>query len=474
VPDPGPTPTSGARRSDAVANVARILDAAEELLRRRPHVSIGEIAQYAGVGRSTLYRHFETREALVEAVRRRARDHAEHDHAPSLRPAGELANVAVTPLSVPDVLNKVAPFQLSEQIVAEAQRLDGTESAALYVADLAGIVLRKLAGAPAFPDELRIHGTIGTEIPREAYAPIRAAVTARLPGAVVTPLMLRGRAIGMLVVVGEENDSLRDLAREAAVALALADGYTDTLQTARRARPTSPAAEIQQNLLPARIHRLRGATLAGNVLPGYDVGGDWFDVADNADAVWLGIADVEGSGVHAAGLAAVLLGAFRSARHQGEDPAGAVALMHEVLLATGPEVTATTTIGCWNATTSVFRWVSTGSHGPLLAHADGRLEELDPGTGPRLGSAQLDPPFRLQHRRLDPGQRLVLLSDGGLESRDASGVPFGRDGVAAALRATRGATAAATVHAIERAICVRIHEHLEDDVTTVVLAPHTH
>jgi AcrR family transcriptional regulator len=47
-------PVHVARRSDAVANVARIVDAAAELLRLRPDVSIGEIAQYAGVGRSTL------------------------------------------------------------------------------------------------------------------------------------------------------------------------------------------------------------------------------------------------------------------------------------------------------------------------------------------------------------------------------------------------------------------------------------
>jgi serine phosphatase RsbU (regulator of sigma subunit) len=462
-------------RSDAKANVTRIVDTAAELLRRNPDVSIGEIAQRADVGRSTLYRHFETREVLIEAVRRRARDQADADHAPSLRPAGELANTSVTPLSVPDVLNKVAPFQLSEQIVAEAQRLDGVESAALYVADLAGLLLRKLAGAPAFPREIAVSGSIGTEIPREAHPGIRRAITSELPGAVVAPLNLRGRAIGMLVVVGAENDALRDLAREAAVALALADEYTDALQAARRARPTSPAAEIQQNLLPTRIHRLSGATLAGNVLPGYDVGGDWFDVADNADAVWLGVADIAGTGVRAAGLAAVLLGAFRSARHQGEDPAGAMALMHEVLRGVaGPDTTATATVGCWNVTTSVFRWVTAGPRGPLLGHADGTLEVLDPKPTPGLGSAELQLPVRVCHRRLEPGQRLVLLSDGGLHSADASGAAFGTDGVRAALRSSAGGTAAATVHALERAICARTDGELADDVTTVVLAPHTH
>ena len=62
---PDNEPALHRRRSDALANVARIVDTAAELLSRDPHVSIGEIAHRAGVGRSTLYRHFATRETLV-------------------------------------------------------------------------------------------------------------------------------------------------------------------------------------------------------------------------------------------------------------------------------------------------------------------------------------------------------------------------------------------------------------------------
>lgn len=466
-------PPSATRRSDALANVARIVDTAARLMSSDPGVSVGEIAQAAGVGRSTLYRHFETREALVGAVTRRARDLADSDEQQALRPPGELANTAVTPLSVPDVLNKVAPFQVGEQVIAEARRLDGVEAAALYLTDLQGTRLRKLAGASAFPAELEIVGGVGTEIPREAYELIRATVQEELPGAIVTPLALRGRAVGMLVVVGSRNDALRDLAREAAAALDLADGYTDTMQTVRRARSTSPAAEIQQNLLPARIVRINGATLAGNVMPGYDIGGDWFDFAENADAVWLGTCDVDGNGPKAAGLAAVLLGAFRSARHQGEDPAGATALMHETLLSvSGSTAIAATTVGTWNGTTSVFRWVSAGSAGPYLAHAGGTLEALHPVATPTLGSAEAAAPFAIQQRRLQPGQRLLLVSDGALDSADAAGTHFGLPGLQTALASSAGGTAAATVHEIEHAICARVPDHLIDDVTIVALVPH--
>lgn len=465
-----PSPTDPPRRRDALANLARIVAAAGELMAQDPDVPVGQVARHAGVGRSTLYRHFPTREALVDAVRRRARDLADTDETQTLRPAGELANRTSTPLSVPDVLNKVAPYEVGQQIVAEAQRLAGVQSAAIYVVDLQGRRLRRLAGAPVFPASLGIHGAVGVEIPREVFDEVRARITEQLRGAVVAPLILRGRALGLLVVVGAGDDALRDLAREAAAALAVADGYTDALQTARRARETSPAAEIQQNLLPARIVRVAGASLAGNVLPGYEVGGDWFDFADNADCVWLGLADVEGTGTRAAGLGAVLLGAFRSGRHQGEDPAGVAAIMHDVLRGTdAPGARATATVGCWSPATSIFRWVACGTPGPLLIDVDGDLMKLPAGDRP-LGDAALVLPVAAHERTLRAGQRLVLVSDGVLNARDETGAPLGVRAVHAAGRQTLGGSAAATVHAIETLVTRRDPDRLDDDATVAVLA----
>ncbi len=139
------------RRSDAALNRAKILDAARRLLADSGDASMRSIADAAGLGRGTVHRHFQTREELMDAVRRQARDDADSDEEDYLRPPGELANVSSTPLSVADVLNKVAPFQLGEQIIAEAQRLPGISSAALYVVDLDGASMQRLAGAAHLP-----------------------------------------------------------------------------------------------------------------------------------------------------------------------------------------------------------------------------------------------------------------------------------------------------------------------------------
>jgi serine phosphatase RsbU (regulator of sigma subunit) len=456
------------QRSDAALNRAKILDAARRALAENEDTSIRAIAAKAGVGRGTVHRHFPTREELMDAVRRQARDDAESDEEDYLRPPGELAHVSTTPLSVSDVLNKVPPFQLGEQIIAEAQRLPGISSAALYVVDLDGASLQRLAGAAIFPPQVTAPLAVGPEIPREGVAAIRAVFEDLLPGATVAPLQLRGRAIGLLLAVGTNTDELRDLASEAAIALALAPPYSDYIDTVRRTRPTSPAAEIQQNLLPPRIARVGGATLAGNVLPGYEIGGDWFDYTENPRGTWIGIADSAGNGAAAAGIGAVTLGAFRSVRRESEDPAESLLAMHQVLLEIGNgAASSTATVGHWNAPASTFRWVTAGDEPPFRITADGEIKPLDGELHPHLGSRDFPDQLKTNEARLDKAERLLLLSDSFTHPTEGLGL-------AAITRAVAKAdnnAAPATLRAIEDRLREANPEQLNDDATIIVLAP---
>src|ERR1700712_3443371 len=187
------------QRRDAALNQTRLIAAARQMLAVEPQVSMEAIAEAAGLGRSAIYRHFPTRRHLIEAVRRQAIDDATAVDDDYLRPPGELANITPSLLSVPDVLNKVPPFQIGLQIIAEAQRVRGVSSAALYLVDLEGRFLRRLAGADTFPPEFPIEQAVGPEIPREAVAALRSSIERELPGANAAPLYLRGRAIGVLL-----------------------------------------------------------------------------------------------------------------------------------------------------------------------------------------------------------------------------------------------------------------------------------
>jgi AcrR family transcriptional regulator len=460
---------SGRRqRSDAALNRAKILDAARRLLADTGDASMRSIADAAGLGRGTVHRHFPTREELMDAVRRQARDDADSDEEDYLRPPGELANVTSTPLSVADVLNKVAPFQLGEQIIAEALRLPGVSSAALYVVDLEGASMQRLAGAATFPAQITVPLAVGPEIPREGVAAIRAVFEELLPGATVAPLQLRSRAIGVLLAVGTASDQLRDLASEAAVALSVAPAYTDHIDTIRRTRPTSPAAEIQQNLLPPRIARVGGATLAGNVLPGYEIGGDWFDYTENPQGTWVGIADSDGSGPAAAAIGAVTLGAFRSIRRDSTDPAESLLVMHKVLLELADgHATSSATIGHWNAPASTFRWVTAGDQSPIRVTSDGQLKPLEGPLYPDLGTDDFPEELTTSTVRLDKTERLLLLSDSLIDPDTGLGLPF----IARAIAKADDNAGPATLRAIEDALREAHPDHLEDDATIIVLTP---
>lgn len=471
--DPPEDQSVGARRrrSDAAQNFARIVSAAVTVFRADPDASMDRVAEAADVGRATVYRHFPRRSDLVDAAAQQARDDSESNERDRLRPAGELGGTVPTTIDVVDVLNKVPPHLLGDQLVAEARRLAGVDAVALYVVDIDGSRLLRLSGSDEFPAELPVALGVGPELPRSAIAGLRHLVGGHLPDAVVVPMYLRGRAVAVLLVDGQE-DTLRDLARQGAAALQLGEHYTDVFAMAARRRRISPASEIQQNLLPPRIARISGATLAGNVLPSYDVGGDWFDYVENADGAWLGIADAVGNGPAAAGLAAILLGAFRAGRRNETDLVATVDLMHNTLVGLGGrDLTATAIVARWHAPSATFSWINRAHPAPLLISADGRAEVLDEPTGEILGSTEsaVSPP--VAHRRLHPEDRIVLYSNGISDRLDTGGRAFGSDGIIAAARTAANLTAASTVTAIEQAVLGASPEPLKDDATLVVLAP---
>ena len=75
--EPAPAARPYGRRADAERNRESILDHATRLLVDDPAVGMGEMAGASGIGRATLYRHFPTREELIQAIADRALDETE-------------------------------------------------------------------------------------------------------------------------------------------------------------------------------------------------------------------------------------------------------------------------------------------------------------------------------------------------------------------------------------------------------------
>jgi len=458
-----------------VASRERILDNATALAGDR-RVSMAQIAAAAGVGRSTLYRHFPTREALEQALEERGSGAAAESAGSAsvttmpYQAPGQLGRDRPLGLEVTRILDEVPPHLVPDQLVAEARRTAGV-AVALYVVDIDGSHLLRLAGSEEFPDRLEDPPALGPEIVPEGLPAFCARLEEQFPGCTVEPLWLRGRVSGLLLCMGTPVASMSDIAKQGAAALELANDHTDYIEGARRRKPTTPAAEIQQNLFPPRIARIAGAQLAGALLPSYEVGGDWFDFVENRDGAWLAIADAYDTGPTAAGLGAAALGALRAARRSNHDLAGAVSVMHQTVRRLGnPEFFVTALIARWHAATATFSWVNCGHPPTFLVATDNTFSELTGTEHDPLGVGDDEREFRTNERQLRAGERLIFVTDGVIGRRTEDGGVFGVDGLRLALADTDTATAAGTAMAIQKAVTECWSEPLEDDATIVVLA----
>ena len=244
-------------------------------------------------------------------------------------PVGRLGRERPVSLDAIHVFNVVPPAVLPQQLVAEAQRI-AQVPVALYVVDIDGSHLLHMAGPRRLGDKLEARLAVGPELDADGLADLRERL-ADFPNARVYALWLRGRANAVMIAFGRPAEPLSELARQASATITLADRYTDAFAGAQRRKQPTAAAEIQQSLLPRASVGSRVGKSQGNVLPSYEVAGDWFDVVENADGVWITLADGLGGSTRAAASSAVGLGALRASRRSGGDISEALVVMHQAL-----------------------------------------------------------------------------------------------------------------------------------------------
>ncbi|HEX6681496.1 MAG TPA: PP2C family protein-serine/threonine phosphatase [Candidatus Limnocylindrales bacterium] len=247
--------------------------------------------------------------------------------------------------------------------------------------------------------------------------------------------------------------------------------YGDRLHLARSTQPMTVASVLLRQLLPPSTFVSDRVSISASLQPAYAVGGDAYDYAIDADTMNVAIFDAVGHGMPAGLSVAVALSATRAARRNGEDIAGMAEAADTHLnenLGEGDFVTAA--LIRLDLETGVLLYLSAGHPAPVVVQANGGIVTLAEGrrTPLALRPATVVPPGE---HRLQPGDRVLLYTDGVIENRRSDGDFYTTDRLLdLARRLVMAKESTAEVARKINQMVVDFHQGPpEDDSTVVVL-----
>jgi phosphoserine phosphatase RsbU/P len=206
------------------------------------------------------------------------------------------------------------------------------------------------------------------------------------------------------------------------------------------------------------------------------VGGDFYDLFPLSHHRWgLFLGDVCGKGAHAATLTSLIRYTMRTSAAYDADPSAVLGTLNPALHERYVEDNRCFCSAIFGLLTPAgegftLALASGGHPGPLLMRADGTASYLTLPAGPLIGMWN-DAGFTSATGRLDPGDTLLLFTDGLTEARTPEAASTGRygDGALLALAADLAPTSAGTAVAAIIALLARLSNGLDDDTAVLAL-----
>jgi serine phosphatase RsbU (regulator of sigma subunit) len=263
----------------------------------------------------------------------------------------------------------------------------------------------------------------------------------------------------------EKNHALQKAYNE------LKDAQAQLIEKERMERELKVAADIQLSILPDVLPTVSGFDFGARILPARQVGGDFYDAfpIDNAH-IGVVIGDVADKGVPSALFMARSHALIMAEADTGITPG-------EVLQKVNGHIThldksaqfVTALYGILDLITGKFTYARAGHEPPLILKRDGNVERIAHSPGMSLGLWDI---ITLDERivPLEPGNTLLLFTDGMTDCRDSNGIAFGLERIKIGLAGMTGLPA--------QEVCDRLFNTLmayqngspqDDDVTLVAI-----
>ena len=349
---------------------------------------------------------------------------------PEVRPQhGALAAL----LHLLDGAHGAPPDRLPALVDLAGQALD--VHAVLYLVDHGQQVLVPLPAGGADPDAVGEPLGVDSTLPGRAFRDVRpVAADSEDQPRLWVPVLDGEERLGVLEARVHDPARLADASLREQLAwvaalighlVSVTSRYGDALDATRRHQARTPAAELVWSLLPPLTAAANGFVLAGQVEPIHAVGADAFDYAVSDRTVQLGVFDGMGTSIAAGLLTAAALSAYRSARRNGHGLYDQARTIDDTLRdELGDAALVTGVLAQLDLTTGRLRCLSAGGPEPLVMR-DGRVvKTLAGGRREPFGCGSVE--LTIAEEALQPGDWLVVHTDGLIEARDAAGRAFSR------------------------------------------------
>jgi serine phosphatase RsbU (regulator of sigma subunit) len=337
---------------------------------------------------------------------------------------------------------------------------------------LAPLLAASFAGGPP----LRVDDTTRWALSEEAARPYGSLRGGRVIRSYLAgPVVARsGQVLGALFLghhqarrfADRDEHLLQAMTAHLAVALEKADLLAERVQV---------ATVLQETLLPPLLPVIPDADCAARYRPtgsGNLVGGDFYDMFSTGPNAWdVVLGDVSGVGPEAAALTGLARYTIRAVARDGS-PAAVLRALNDALnnQRTGDRFCTAVYLRLVPSRDGVDVTLASGGHPPaLILRDDGRIEAVDAEAGMLLG---LFPETGVvdQQLRLDPGDAIVLYTDGVIEARDPStGEQYGQERVEELLARCAGRTADGIARRLELAVIDHQDGQTLDDVAILVV-----